>query len=115
MSRIVRALGHDVDRHDLAATHKVAERGEEQRAAAAIRAGLDDEFGLRLEHDLLVDPEVERVLQRLHTEPGRLRPGVRLVEDVVRASDGGAVEPAIEAKASGRQGAARVVLHGQRF
>ena len=85
MLRIVVPHRLDVDRDDLALAEEVADRGEVERAAAAPRARLDDELRPRLRHDLLVDPEVERVLERLRAEPRRLRPRVRPVEDVVRA------------------------------
>ncbi len=43
--RVVVPRRLDVDRDDLACTEQVAERGEEERAAAAVRAGLDHELG----------------------------------------------------------------------
>ncbi len=116
MRRIVLALGLDVDRHDLASPDEVAERREEERAAAAIRPGLDDELRPRLDHDLLVDPEVERVLQRLRAEPRRLGPGIR----TRRGRRARARRPRGRADGRGESGAivrarTRVVLHGQRF
>jgi hypothetical protein len=98
MLRVVVALRLDVDRHDLAASHEIAERREVERAPTAVGPGLDDELGRRLEHDLLVDPEIERVLKGLRTEPGRLRPRVRLVEHVVRPRDGRIVEATVKAE-----------------
>src|SRR6476469_2995624 len=71
VSRVVLALGLDVDRQHLARADEVADRREVERAPAAVRSGLDDQLGPGLEDDLLVDPEIERVLERLRTEPPR--------------------------------------------
>ena len=70
MLRVVVAQRLDVDRDDLAAAEQVAQRRKEERTAPAIRPGLDDQLGSRLGDDLLVDPEIERVLERLRSEPG---------------------------------------------
>ena len=102
----------DVDRDDLTRAEQVAYRGEEERASAAVRPGLDDQLGSRLGHDLLVDPEIEWILERLSAEPGRLRPGVRRVEDVMRALDRRPVQPSVNAEACSRQSSLDVVLHG---
>ena len=112
MGRVVVAHRLDVDRDDLALAEQVADRGEERGAPTAVRARLDDELRPRLDHDLLVDPEVERVLERLRAEPRRLRPGVRLVEDVVRPRDRGPIEPPVDAEARAPDAPSQVVLHG---
>ena len=113
MLRVVLAQRLDVDRDDLAPIEQVAHRREEERAPPAVRPGLDDQLGSRLDHDLLVDPEIERVLERLRAEPRGLRPGVRLVEDVVRALDRRPVEPPVHAEARSGQSSLEVVLHGR--
>ena len=115
MLGVVVPHGLDVDRHHLADAQQVAHRREEERAAAAIRPRLDDELRPSLRHDLLIHPEVERVLERLRPEPGRLRPRVGLVEHVVGAGDGRAVEATIDAETDCGQPSADVVLHGAGF
>ena len=102
----------DVDRDHLAAPDEVADRRQVERASPAVRARLDDDVGPRLEDDLLVDPEVERVLQRLRAEPVRPRPRVRLVEHVVSTRNGGPVEPLVHAVAHAGHRPSQVVLHG---
>ena len=65
----------DVDRDDPAVAEQVTDAGQKARAAAEVRARLDDQVGSRLDEDLLVDPEVERALPHRLAEPGRLLPG----------------------------------------
>ena len=112
MLRVVVSQRLDVDRDDLTRAEQVAHRREEERASAAVRPGLDDQLGSRLDHDLLVDPEIERILERLSAEPRGLRPRIRLVEDVVRAIDRRPVQPPVDAEACSRQSSLDVVLHG---
>ena len=115
MGGIIVAHRLDVDRHDLTVSHEIAQRREVQRASAAICPGLDDQLRARLVDDLLVDPEIEWVLERLCPEPRRSDPRIREIQDIVSARDGRAVEAAVETKANGLEGAADVVLHGPRF
>ena len=56
-------------------------------AATSKGTGLDDHVGSCLDEDLLEDPEVERVLERLGTKPGRPAPDTRLVDQAVRAAE----------------------------
>ena len=111
MGRVVVPHRLDIDRDDLSLAEKIAHRGEERGAPAAVRPGLDHEVGLRLEHDLLVHPEIERVLERLSAEPGRLGPRVGQVEHVVGARDRGPVEPLVDTEARARHAPSQVVLH----
>src|SRR5438132_902642 len=68
-----------VDAHDAAATDSVADAGKEVSGAAEPGPGLDDELGALLEQNLLIDPDVERTLERPHPEPVRIAPGPALV------------------------------------
>ena len=113
--RVVVPRRLDVDGDDLTDTEQVADRSEVERAPTAIRSGLDDQLGSRLDHDLLVDPEVERVLERLGAEPFCLRPGVRDVEDVVGPRDGCTVEPLADAERDAANAAWQRCPHGRGF
>ena len=103
----------DVERDDLPGPEQLADRGEVESAPAAVRAGLDDELGSRLDHDLLVDPEVQRVLERLRAEPRRVGPRVGQVEHVIGARDGGAVELLADAKGESADSSGQLLLHGR--
>jgi len=55
---------------------QVADRREEERRPTVRRAGLDDELRPNLMQDLLIDPQVGRVLLDLGAEPERTVPGL---------------------------------------
>ena len=113
MHRVVLTQRLDVERDDLPGPEQLADRGEVESAPAAVRAGLDDELGLRLDHDLLVDPEVQGVLERLRAEPRRVGPRVGQVEHVIGARDGGAVELLADAKGESADSSGQLLLHGR--
>jgi hypothetical protein len=61
---------HDVDGDDARLGIDLLEqRSPESRAASAVGSRFDDEVGLDFVQDLLGDPDVERVLDRLDPQP----------------------------------------------
>ena len=65
-----------VDGDHVAVVDRVADGGEEERAAAVCGAGLDDEVGTHPHDDLLVHPEVGGHLPRGRGQPRRVAPGL---------------------------------------
>jgi hypothetical protein len=81
--------GSVIDGDDLAASEQLADGGEEERATALGASSLDDQRGEDGNEQLLVDPEVERGLERPHAEPASVLPRARrrLVVETMKVLD----------------------------